>query len=230
MLKRITFAACVLAPVACSSVSTFGAGVIYSSSSGGTGNAYELFVDPSADSAAAAAAAASLGGNLASITSPGEQTFIENLLINSSAPTGSYWFGLERLSEESFAWSSGEPFSFNHFAAGEPNDYKNGETSGQIYWMQNLVNDTNHRRGGWNDAPPAGYPESNILDLVRMGYIIERPPQGGDVVGASGNGGGTDGGGDGGGPVAIPLPPAVLATPIGLLIAGLAARRRRVAI
>jgi hypothetical protein len=204
----------------------YGGTVVFPKSAGGTGNSYELVLDPSATAGSAGAASAASGGYLATITSAAEQSFIEDLLSNDAAPTGSYFFGLGRVGNtDSFGWSNGEPFSYQNFAAGEPNDYKSGEDAGQIYWTGPGDSDALARRGGWNDAPAAGYAGSTILDLNTAGFLIERPGVGGD--GGNNNGGGGNGGN--GGPAAVPLPPAVFAAPLAFLIGrlGFAAHRRR---
>jgi hypothetical protein len=219
MVTRVACVACVLAPVAIAGLfetELQGAPVTFPISAGGTGNTYEVIADPSADAIAARAAAADAGGYLVSITAPEEQAFVESLLINSGVPTGSYWMGLTQIpggGDGAFAWANGEQFSYNNFADGEPNDFEGQEGVGQIYWTQDVADDINSRRGGWNDSPAAGYPESDIPDLVRAGFIVE--------VGS-----GTPGGNDPP-PVAIPLPPAVLAAPLAALVAGYVARRQR---
>jgi hypothetical protein len=223
MLNRIAWAAAVLAPVITMSVATSSraATVPFPVSAGGTGNGYEVMFDASVDQAAASAAASSAGGHLVTITSASEQSFIESLLNNANASTGSYWIGLQRTgggsSASDFAWETAEPVSFTHFASGEPNNYPNSENGGTVYWSQNPSDPGFSRRGDWNDAPTAGFPTGSLPgDLIRQGFILE----------VEGAGGGNNGGGDGGN--AIPLPPAILAAPLGMLVAGLASRRRKV--
>jgi hypothetical protein len=218
MFKQIALAACVIAPVVMASASsTSRAAVVpFPVSAGGTGNGYELMLDSASDQNAAQNAASSAGGHLVTITSASEQSFVESLLSGGNAPTGSYWIGLDRVgSSNNFAWETGEPFSFSHFAGGEPNNYPGNENGGTIYWSQSASEPGFARRGSWNDAPVAGFPAGSLPDdLPRAGFIIE-------VEGAgSGNGGNP--------PPAVPLPPALLAAPIGMLVAGLASRRRRV--
>jgi hypothetical protein len=198
-------------------------------SAGGTGNAYELVLDSSSDHDAAQAAASSSGGHLVTITSASEQSFVEQLLSDAGAATGSYWIGLERTGSGngagSFAWETNEPVSFTNFADGEPNNYPSNENGGSIYWSQDPSSLTFERRGGWNDAPLSGFlPGALPNDLVRQGFVLEVEGIGGGNPGG-GNGGGGDGGGGGN---AIPLPPAILAAPLGMLLAGFAARRRKV--
>ena len=101
MLKQIARAVAVLAPVvtmsAVAPTSAVAATVPFPVSAGGTGNGYEVVFDTSAGRLAAAGAAASAGGHLVTITSPSEQAFVESLLANANAPTGSYWMGLQRI-------------------------------------------------------------------------------------------------------------------------------------
>jgi hypothetical protein len=235
MLKRIASAAAVLAPVVLMSAATssHAATVPFPVSAGGTGNGYEVMFDPSLDQSAASAAASSAGGHLVTITSASEQSFIESLLNNAGAATGSYWIGLQRTgsggSTSDFAWETAEPVSFTHFASGEPNNYPNhDENGGTVYWSQNPSDPGFARRGDWNDAPDAGFPNGALPDdLTRRGFILEVEGAGGGNTG--GNGGGNNGGGDGGGGGnAIPLPPAIFAAPLGMLAAAIASRRRKV--
>jgi hypothetical protein len=228
MLKKIVRpTAAVIASIVTMSVASSGraATVPFPVSAGGTGNGYEVMFDTSADEAAAQSAAASAGGHLVSITSASEQTFIESLLASANAPTGSYWIGLERIgsgsSASAFAWETNEPLGFTHFAGGEPNNYPANENRGTIYWSQSPSDPGFSRRGAWNDAPVAGFPNGVLPeDLVRQGFILEIEGAGRGI----GSGGG-NGGGDGN---AVPLPPAILAAPLGMLLAGLASRRRKV--
>ena len=252
MTIRFARAASVLAPFA-AALTTAGlaqaAPVAFPVSSGGTGHSYEVIVNDDVNFDDARDLAEASGGYLVSITSPAEQSFVSSLLDSIDAPTGSYFMGLERIAGNNFGWTSGEPFSYESFADGEPNNFQNRENVGQIYWAQDIEDDINDRRGGWNDAPVSGYRNTTIPDLNRNGFVIERnnanAPGGGDNGGGNGGGtgggdgdggGGGDGGGIGGGdggdgggpPVAIPLPPALLAAPLAFVIAGLAARRRKV--
>jgi hypothetical protein len=261
MFKQLVRSARRMTPIAIISVgsvattTTLHAAVVpFPVSGGGTGNGYELILDSASDQSAASAAASSSGGHLVTITSSSEQSFIESLLSGASAPTGSYWMGLTRVgTSDTFAWDTGEPFAFTHFADGEPNNYPagaNAGTSGAIYWSQNPTDGNFTRRGTWNDAPLAGYPAGSLPgDLSRQGFIIEVEGagsgtggggdggggdgggngggDGGGDGGGGGNGGGGNGGGNGGGPPAVPLPPALLAAPLGMLVAGWAARRRK---
>lgn len=215
--RLTTTLACLLAPLAAATKTAPAASVVFEVSAGGNGHEYEVVIDAGADQAAAEAAAAAAGGHLISITSPAEQAFIESVLFHTNSPTGGYWMGLERVGTggsgvaDDFRWSTGESLTFENFAGGEPNAYLNMEDAGQIYWSADMVDDVNQRRGGWNDVPPQGYQNTPVSDLVTAGFIIER----------------TEVGDDGSPPVAIPVPPAILAAPAALALCGVFAKRMR---
>jgi hypothetical protein len=57
------------------------------------------------------------GGALASITSTAEDDLLDDVLSTT------VWIGASDLeSEDTFTWDGGEPFEFNRFARGQPND------------------------------------------------------------------------------------------------------------
>jgi hypothetical protein len=211
MFTRLTFLACLVAPAAVAGVAG-AATVVFPALAGGNDHVYEVVVEPSFTRDDAAAVAQTGGGYLATITSAAEQAFIESLLANNDVPTGSYWMGMERVGADEFRWVTGEPFEFSNFPFGEPNNYRGVEDAGQVYWSQSAADIAFPRRGTWNDVPVAGYAQDDVPDLIRTGFIIEHDPVGS---------------GDGDPPVAIPLPPAVLAGPVALVMAGLMRRRSR---
>jgi hypothetical protein len=190
--------------------------VVFPSSAGGNDNAYEVIVDGGATYPAAQSAATAAGGHLLSITSSAEQSFVESLLLGSGAPTGSYYTALERTSIDGFKWSTGEPFEFQNFAGGEPNNFMGTELVGQIYWTDDVADDVFGRRGTWNDSPVDGYAGADVLDLNRAGFVIEIS---------------SDGTGNEESPVAIPLPLAAMTGPVaallGVLVTGAGKRRTR---
>jgi hypothetical protein len=89
----------------------------------GTGSCYMFFASPlSWDQARVACAA--LGGHLAALTS-----LTENELASRIALAEDVWIGAgDQFSENSFVWVTGEPFAFDHWRSGEPN---NGGDSGE---------------------------------------------------------------------------------------------------
>lgn len=201
------------------------------------GNRYDLVLDNDISWTGAQGAANSAGGNLAVISSPAEQTFIESLLLDRNAPTGSYWFGLQESDAEGvYRTLDDSPGTFSNFSANEPNDAGGlGENFGAIYWTADGGDPALlARRGDWNDLPDEGYPNGGVLtpgqaDLFRAGYLVEFAGVGSDNGGGPGDGdGGGPGDGDGGGdPNAIPIPPALLLFPGTAFLAMVAARRMK---
>lgn len=192
-------------------------------------NTYDVVFDDQITWDAARDAASAAGGSLAVISSAEEQSFIEGLLLDREAATGSYWFGLEETSTEGqYEAINGETLSFNNFAAGEPNNGGGGieETVGGVYWTSDAdapdAPGQLARRGDWNDLPEVGYPNDETptpteSDLFRAGYLVE-------FAGDDTGGGGGD---DGGSPTPIPIPAAALMFPGTAAIAYLASRRMR---
>lgn len=219
-IRRLSCVACLFAPavavVAAVSSPAQGASVIFPTSQGGNNHVYEVVLDPGVNRADASAAATASAGHLLSINSAAEQAFVEQMLYVTNSPTGGYWMGIERVSNngqgvaDDFHWDTGEPLTYENFALNEPNYYLNMEDAGQVYWSADMIDDVNVRRGGWNDVPVTGYAQSPVTDLVTAGFIIERPEVDENSP-----------------PVAIPLPPAIVGAPLAFAMAGLAMMRRR---
>src|SRR3954469_15430099 len=99
------------------------AGTVLASANGPGGHRYEVVADNSISWSGAKAAAEQAGGFLATVGDQQEQSFIEGLLADSGAPSGSYVFGLdETATEGDYRPLSGVPLGFNHFLAGQPDD------------------------------------------------------------------------------------------------------------
>jgi len=65
-------------------------------------------------------AATALGGNLATINTAAENTFIKNAI---SPSTGSVWIGLNNNNNgNNFSWQSGEAVTYTNWLSGEPNE------------------------------------------------------------------------------------------------------------
>jgi hypothetical protein len=227
-----------LALGAAASAGTARAGTVLQSATGPGGHRYEVVVDQSVSWSGAKAAAEQAGGFLATIGDQQEQSFVEGLLSDSGAPSGSYWFGLhETATEGDFRPLSGVALNYSHFLAGQPDNNQatvgTGENSGSVLWANAADVNTNgagQRRGFWNDLPDVNPTTSSIYpDLVRGGYLVEFKGTGpnydngdGDhLLAAGGNAGG------GGGPSPVPLPAAVLLFPAGAVAAVVAGRRLR---
>jgi hypothetical protein len=129
---------------------------------------------------AAQAVAQAAGGHLVTINSPGEQAFLEGLLAAADAPTGAYSIGgaIRTTSPLVFGWTTGEPFSYRHWYAGEPNSAfrpAGSEPVMAMLWTKTPAEPTFARRGFWNDQVERGYGpgESIFADVNQAGYIVE---------------------------------------------------------
>nr|WP_320117185.1 PA14 domain-containing protein [uncultured Marinifilum sp.] len=78
--------------------------------------------------------ASDVGGHLLTITSEGENDFINNRV-------GNIWIGFnDLLNEDTFEWVTGEWSDYTNWSGGEPNDYSSGEDYAEMYSY-----------GTWND-------------------------------------------------------------------------------
>ena len=153
----------------------------------GNGHWYDLVLDNSSSWDQADAIAASRGGYLATITSSGEQSFIESMLSASACPSGGYWIGLRWITPNVFGWANGEALSYTHWGSDEPNNgWGYPEDRGQINWTSDADSQRNlyYQRGTWNDIRNLGWsvddippPASGVYDIPRTGFIIEMVPE-----------------------------------------------------
>ncbi|MDR0920017.1 MAG: hypothetical protein LBM93_12375, partial [Oscillospiraceae bacterium] len=73
-----------------------------------------------------------IGGNLVTITSQEEQTFIESLYAQSSKK--SYWLGAtDKEKDGDWKWITGEAWGYTNWNGGEPNNNSGGESYLQFY-------------------------------------------------------------------------------------------------
>lgn len=131
------------------------------------GHEYEVITSEGITWTNAQAAVTLIGGgwHLATITSAGEDGFVAGLLPASPASRSHYWLGASDAAVEgTFAWVTGEAWSYTNWWAGEPNN--SGEEDFLAY---------DFRTGwGWNDAA------DNLGSTYRFarGYVIERTGSG----------------------------------------------------
>lgn len=179
---------------------------------------YRLVLDSKSDWFAAKAAAEAMGGHLATITSQAEQDFIVATFFAVGSGYGSYWIGATDRAEAapgaqegSFAWVTGEAFSFTFWGMNQPDnntwppfgDVTEGEDFVQLVWRADGL--TPHQ-GRWNDARQAGYADiPNLPHLDLKGFIVERKTN----------------------PHAVPAPGGLALFGLGLLGLALALARRR---
>jgi hypothetical protein len=200
--------------------------VTWNTGAGANGNTYDVIVDGAASWDAARAVAQAAGGDLATIDSAGEQSFVESVLNTNVAATGSYWFGIHDTAGGTWQDVTGKPLGYTNWSPGEPNNHGAVENAGAILWTGGTPGDAGaaDRKGKWNDAPVGGFLDGITFppaDALRAGFLVEIQAEG-----TGGGGGGTDGGG-GGGDASAPLPAAVFAFPVTAVFAAMFYRRMR---
>lgn len=92
-----------------------------------------------------------MGGHLATITSQAENDTVASLM--GSASINEYWIGGTREGS-SWKWDTNEPYSYEHWSSGEPNNVDNVEN----YIVMN-------KSGYWNDERSSG--------TMYFGFILE---------------------------------------------------------
>jgi hypothetical protein len=111
-----------------------------------------------------------LPGHLATITSPGEQTFLTNLCLGSEPWLGAFQvFGSVEPSE-GFMWITGEPFAFTNWRTGEPSN-----TSSELGGEDTI----NMASGGaWNDVSRRAITKSYLVEYEpQAALVVPKTPQ-----------------------------------------------------
>lgn len=110
-----------------------------------------------------------LGGHLVTITSQGEQDFIESVIKDGEK---SYYFaGGQRISgkgTKEFEWVTGEKWDYTNWGSGEPNNQWNEEPALMLYRVSKSFS-----LGQWNDSPISGYSWDKDFSLDHYGFICE---------------------------------------------------------
>ncbi len=167
---------CVVVAFLCWGNAAFASLIQWDTGSGGNGHFYEVVPagGPISWSAAEANAVAA-GGHLATITSAAEQSFVFGLaqaVPSAFEPTGFQhgpWLGGFQAPGsvepgQGWQWATGEPFSYQLWDGGEPNNSGGVEDFLHIHGLNAAV------PGGWNDIAESGQ------SLVH-GYIVEIVPE-----------------------------------------------------
>lgn len=149
----------------------------------GTGHYYERIDIPvawyEADNDAPGYSYLGVNGHLATITSQAENDFITESFL-SDAPFGRYWLGGYQQEgsvepEQGWAWITGEPWDYDNWNAGEPNDASPGEDVLIVY-----AEPYEKPTGKWNDLWAAAdmpyiveyeVPEPSTLALLSLGAL-----------------------------------------------------------
>jgi len=138
--------------------------------SGGNGHYYERMSSANVSWTNARTAAQGLSylgnsGDLATLTSAAENTFVTNFVTNGA--TGTSWIGGTQPSGSEpaggWTWVTGEAWSYTNWAAHEPNNGNGGEESLELY-----------SSGTWNDLPD----NWGASSPGRIGgYVVEFVPE-----------------------------------------------------
>jgi hypothetical protein len=117
------------------------------------------------------------GGYLATITSAGEQAFIENLLAREGSKSV-YWLGGYRSNDGRFQWLTGERFEYSNWMPGQPDNDRNMEDKLEMTRIAAPYT-SNSRPGHWNDAPTNNNSmrkDSYDYYSTDLGFICEFDP------------------------------------------------------
>jgi len=126
--------------------------VQWKTSDGGNGHWY-LIDRTKTDWVSAEARAETAHGNLATITSEGEEQFIIKTFLTGDDTLKVFWIGCsDAAQEDTFVWVTGEPFDYTNWKSGEPNGW-DGDTEDYCCINWNAVRGP---IGEWNDALPDG--------------------------------------------------------------------------
>lgn len=99
-----------------------------------------------------------LGGHLVTITSAHEQSVINGIIGKGNRE--SYWIGAsDAVTEGTFRWVTGEPFSYTNWSTGEPNNDEN-EDYANLWVMSDYF-------GLWND-------HKSDASGSKIGFILEK--------------------------------------------------------
>jgi len=129
---------------------------------------------------AAEADAIAMGGQLASVTSAGEDQFIYSLISSDASLWAAVgggavgpWIGGYKQGG-SWHWSDGSAFSYSNWATDQPDNYGGTENYIQFYSDHSLMANT------WNDAPNNTTGDPNHVGVPNpQGYVVELVPEAG---------------------------------------------------
>ena len=112
--------------------------------------------------------AETLGGDLVTINDAAENDWVYTQFGGTNRPL---WIGFtDQASEGNFAWISGEPVTYTHWSAGEPND-NGGEDYAYIVEANPALPLT---PGHWNDYPNIGDVYSG-RDMYGVAEVVPEP-------------------------------------------------------
>ncbi|MBQ3061463.1 MAG: hypothetical protein IJD02_03375 [Lachnospiraceae bacterium] len=103
----------------------------------------------------------SMGGYMLTITSHEEQEFVKTLISNGDKKC--YWLGATDITKEGqWVWITGEPWEYQNWKSGEPNNGDAGEDYAELMTWNDYT---------WNDGEKEG--DSDEFSKENHGYICE---------------------------------------------------------
>ena len=102
------------------------------------------------------------GGHLATVTSEGEERFIEQILLYYRKKMGFYWLGAtDEKKEGTWEWVTGEEFSYNNWEFYYEPDNRYRGVDGNANWLSistfaQIANGKSEYVFAWQDAPEYG--------------------------------------------------------------------------
>src|SRR5688572_4936278 len=113
--------------------------------------------------------AISMGGHLVTINNTNENTWVTDTFAFFNGQPIALWIGLsDRVTEGRYEWASGEPFLFEHWEQGEPNN-SNDFDQDFVHTYHRDLNAAVRRR--WNDLQGTNtmsgvYPLHGVVEVV----------------------------------------------------------------
>lgn len=118
--------------------------------------------------------AISLGGHLVTVNDAAENEWLRQTFIVDPGRTIGLWLGLtDQDVEGTFVWTSGEPFVYENWFPGEPNNFPfNDPINGEDYGMM-------FGSGFWNDTDDLGQDQAPLHGVVEIGSgVVPEPATG----------------------------------------------------
>jgi hypothetical protein len=136
---------------------------------GGNGHFYAL-TDVSSTWTDAYAAATGAGGDLVSVASADENSFLTTAFGFDRTPDTIFWIGLRRMAPGgAFGWTDGSALTYTNWNPGEPNNAGGTESYTAINWYAG--NGRGSALGTWNDTPDAGVLYGNPTPQPNRGIV-----------------------------------------------------------
>lgn len=113
----------------------------------------------------------STGGHLVVITSPEEQSFIQDELLKDHDENEYYWLGLyDKNHTAEFSWVGDSTFAYNNWAPDMPIKNTDSEYYVLMYNKNDIVNNVALSKGQWATVPKDG---DSIHKMNTIGFICE---------------------------------------------------------